>query len=391
MVACLALLLVAAISYRAFRPPRTGVSVRPLSFEQAETPGGQSAGAVDADLASDARLPEAAGADLLTAGEQEWLLACQLPDGAIALTPEGETVVPYFANIAARTMVDIEPERVQLYMSWYIQHMNLPDRSGLSGTIYDYEMRYGALAPTFRYDSADSYAATFLSLASYYLLRTGDRDFISGNLDAIDLAASAILALQDGDGLVMVMPGSRTKYLMDNCESYQGLLDWARALDSLGFADTASLYRGAAETIRQGIESVLYDPARQAYAWSFSWLGKRFPRKNIWYPDNVSQIDVITSGVISPGDPRAARIWEDFNARFPFWDQGVNGDHFPWARVAQAAVMMNDTRLAENFLTWVSQEFTWNGRPYPWHVSESAITIEVSRAVQARAPGRVAN
>lgn len=135
MVACLALLLVGVISYRAFRPPRTGVSLTPLSFEQAETPGGQSAGAVDADLVSDARLPEAVGTDLLIAGEQESLLACQLPDGAIAQTPEGEAVAPYFANIAAKTLVDIEPERARSYMSWYIRHINRPDRFGFTGTI----------------------------------------------------------------------------------------------------------------------------------------------------------------------------------------------------------------------------------------------------------------
>jgi len=232
VIAWLALLLVAATSYRAFRPPRAWVNLTPLSFErpaqrsapstalQSEGPESETDGDVQstkspgersvgtpgdqADGAVQVRPAEVVGAESLIAGEQEWLLACQLPDGAIAQTPDGETVVPYFASIAARTIVDIEPARARAYMSWYIQHMNLPDRSGLSGTIYDYEMRQGVLTPTFSYDSADSYAATFLSLASYYLSRTGDRGFISANLDAIDLAASVILTLQDKEGLVLV-------------------------------------------------------------------------------------------------------------------------------------------------------------------------------------------
>jgi hypothetical protein len=159
--------------------------------------------------------------------EREWLLQSQMANGAIAQNPLQNLVVPYFASIAAKTMVDIDASRAKNYISWYLANMNMPDRDGLSGTIYDFVMKDGELVPTYKYDSADSYAANFLSLVAYYYHRTGDIDFVTSNLTAIDLAAQVILALQDDDGLVRVMPGSRTKYLMDNSECYRGLLDWA--------------------------------------------------------------------------------------------------------------------------------------------------------------------
>lgn len=322
---------------------------------------------------------------VLIEGEELWVEGSQLKDGAIAQTPEGLTVVPYFGNIAAKTLVDIDPAKARLYMTWYIRHMNRPDRQGLAGTIYDYEMTYGGLQPTFTYDSADSYAATFLTLASYYLRQTGDTAFIQDNLDSIDLAASVILALQDSDGLIVFSPGAGTKFLMDNSESYRGLLDWADALDTLGMHVEASAYRDAAGRVLNGIQSVLYDPVRQDYAWSLNWTGKQFPSPSLWYPDNVSQIDLISCGVLSPDDPRAVKIWQDFNARFPDWDEGEGDerDGFPWTEVAQVAVTMGDTGQASTFLEWANKEYARDGHPYPWHVSESASAVEVGKALQA--------
>lgn len=316
--------------------------------------------------------------------ETLWLLSCQTPEGAIAQTPSGKEVVPYFANLAAKTMVDIEPDNVRRYISWYIGHMNMPDRYGLPGTVYDYKLEREGLVPTYRYDSADSYAATFLSLVSYYMEKTLDRRFVLANLDSIDLAASVLTSLQQDDGLVVVMPKSSTKYLMDNCEAYRGLMDWVGVLESLGLPERASSYRIAAERVRGGIEGILYDAEKGSYAWSLSWYGKRFPKRGKWYPDAVSQIDPITTGVLSPDDPRAVRIWDDFNAQFPSWNCGVKGDVFPWAKIAVAAETMGDRDRAAAFMDWAAAEFAENGRPYPWYVLESASIIDLHRTLGLR-------
>jgi hypothetical protein len=313
--------------------------------------------------------------------EREWLLQSQMTNGAIAQNPLQDLVVPYFANIAAKTMVDIDASGAKSYISWYLENMNRPDRGGLSGTIYDFVKRDGELVPTYKYDSADSYAATFLSLVAYYYHRTGDTEFITSNLTAIDLAAQVILELQDDDGLIRVMPGSRTKYLMDNSECYRGLLDWAGVLRDLGEEHQSGIYVDVARQIANGIRNELYDPERGVYAWSLTWYGRRFPKEGKWYPDAVSQADLIYCGVVPPSSPEAEGIWARLNEQFPHWDQGVTGDRFPWAKIALTATMMNDPGRAEIFVSWVRDKYAESGRPYPWYVMESSGTLDAVKAI----------
>jgi len=309
--------------------------------------------------------------------ETRWLIACQMPDGPIAQTPLGEKIVPYFANFAAKTLVDIDPGRARRYMNWYLDHLNRPDRFGLAGTVYDYELSDMGWLPTLEYDSADSYAATFLSLVSHYLARTGDRDFVESNLDDINLVASVLLALQDKDGLTFVAPGSSTKYLMDNCEVYRGLIDWAEALLLLGRPEAASQMTFAAENVRLGIERVFYSAHRGQYAHTVSWYGKKYPKPGRWYPDAVSQLYLITEGVLRTDDQRAYRMWSSFNEQFPAWNECGTYDGFPWAKVALAAARMGDTDRADRFLAWVAEEFGQKARPYPWYVLESAHIVDL--------------
>ena len=316
--------------------------------------------------------------------EKEWLLQSQMPNGAIAQTPQQDLVVPYFANLAAKTLVDIEPQRAKNYISWYLTNMNNPDRNGLAGTIYDYVKRDGQLVPTYRYDSADSYAATFLSLVSYYFNSTRDVEFVELNLDSIDLAAKAILKLQDTDGLVRVMPGSRTKYLMDNSECYRGLLDWAGVLRFFGEDKLASQYEDAAERVSQGIDEVLYDAEKESYAWSLSWLGKRFPRQGKWYPDAVSQTDLILCGLLEPESEKAAGIWAKFNEQFPLWDQGITGDRFPGPRSRsqpRSWKIQSGLRGLSRGLETSSPEAEGL-----WYVMESAGTIDAATLVLKKLP-----
>jgi hypothetical protein len=156
---------------------------------------------------------------------------------------------------------------------------------------------------------------------------------------------------------------------------------------TLGFPEKAAAYRDAAERMRMGIERLLYVPARGEYAYSLSWLGKRLPKAGKWYPDAVSQLDLITSGVLRPDDPKAVKIWNEFNAQFPGWNQGITSDGFPWAKIALTSAMMGDTDQANAFLTWVSKRFGQAGRPYPWYVLESASIIDLYRELNPVAAG----
>ncbi len=302
-----------------------------------------------------------------------WLKDCQLPNGAVAQTPGHSLVIPYFANLAAKVMVDYDPSWSLAYMDWYLCNLNVPDKWGIEGTVYDYEMKSGQLVSTRNYDSADSYASTFLSLVSYYCENTGNFEFVQSNKASLDKVAGVILGLMDQDGLVRAKPNSGTKYLMDNAEAYRGLLDWAETLTKAGFLDDAETQRILAGTVREAVLGIMFDPKTGDYAWSLSWYGKRFPRKGKWYPDAVSQIFLLSSGLIDLDGPEAAGIWERFNSKFPKWSLGETGDDFPWAEIAVASAVMGDTDLAGAFVGWASEKYP--RRQYPWHVLESSNLI----------------
>ena len=102
-----------------------------------------------------------------------WLATQQLPDGGILYT--STEIKPYFANLAAIGWLEDRTKipQVEAWMSWYIGHFNWPDRWGEYGTVYDYSVSGATETSLGTFDSADSYAATFLSLAET-LWNTGD-------------------------------------------------------------------------------------------------------------------------------------------------------------------------------------------------------------------------
>jgi len=132
-------------------------------------------------------------------------------------------VVPYFVNLVAMDLLPQDPGRVKRYMEWYLGHLNYPDIYGLTGTIYDYYITESSETPAYTYDSADSYAATFLFLTFLYTEKTGDYQFVRDNLQKLKEVAYVIAYLQDRDGLVKAVPHLNLKYLVDNIEDICGL------------------------------------------------------------------------------------------------------------------------------------------------------------------------
>ena len=132
-------------------------------------------------------------------------------------------VVPYFVNLTAIDLLPYDPERVKRYIKWYLEHLNYPDMYGLTGTIYDYYITGTSEIPTYTYDSADSYAATFLFLTFLYTEETGDYQLIRDNLQKLKDIAYVIAYLQDTDGLIKALPYLNLKYLVDNIEDTCGL------------------------------------------------------------------------------------------------------------------------------------------------------------------------
>jgi hypothetical protein len=86
-------------------------------------------------------------------------------------------------------------------------------------------------------DSDDSYAATFLSLASRYVTISGNNSWLQANLQKLkDISYSNLARSMKPSGLTTVFQHSQNttnaSYLMDNCEGYRGLRDFAQLLRS---------------------------------------------------------------------------------------------------------------------------------------------------------------
>lgn len=310
--------------------------------------------------------------------EYEWLNALVRHDGAMTIGGDNTRIIPYFSNIAAIELVKHDPNSVRNYMDWYLRHLNQPDRWGLEGTIYDYEIINEECTSTKRYDSADSYAATFLSLIYSYVDFTKDTDFIESNRISIDSICQVIIQLQDPrDGLVWSKADRLIKFLMDNTETYKGLLDWSNTLKILGETEEADFYYSKALDIKRGIESSLWDEDSGTYIWAIYPLGiKRRVNWNKWYPDAVSQLYPILNNLISVDDWKARSIYASFNSHFSEWPINEKRDPFPWVSVAFVAKSLGDNENVHRFLEMAKEQYLSDNRPYPWYSLESAYLIK---------------
>jgi len=321
----------------------------------------------------------------LAAAEHAWLAACQTPLGALVMAPGDSRIVPYFANYAAMTLLRWDVPLVERYMRWYLDRLNSPDRFGLDGTIYDYVLQGGREVSQRDYDSADSYAATFLTLVARYVFATGNGQFVLDNLSDLRRVANVCLALQDPvDDLVWAKPDHRYKFLMDNCEVQLGLESWAELLRTIGLWHEAGPYAAAAKRIRAAIEDELWDERAGAYAWAKTPSGPRGQRRR-WYPDAVGQLYPGLFGVIDPAGQRNQDLLTQLDTAYPRWPTLGSGDTFPWALVAYANARGGRVEQAQRFVDEVSARFITAGRPWPWYNMEAAFFADT--VLELAAPG----
>ncbi len=298
--------------------------------------------------------------------ETAFLATLQLENGAIPMTysANGElTMNPYFADFAALALLDNAEkyaDNVVKYMDWHFAHLNTAeeDFNGLDGTIYDYiiTMKDGRIINervstpenADSYDTTDSYAATFLTVVYKYLCKTGDSNYIVANAEDIERITNVMFSnLQNG--LTYAKPNHRVKYLMDNCEVYEGALAAAGLFEVIAkgdssYTDITEKCRDLAITVKENIERKLwnyvggyYRPGITAYVSIptkiFSW--------NTYYPQATSQLFPIICGVIDPGCERAKTLYNKFSESF-HWEAFDYPDPFYWGANVYAAAVMND-------------------------------------------------
>ena len=340
--------------------------------------------------------------------ETQWLASLQLENGAIPMTyaENGNlTVNPYFADFAALALLDNAEkyaDNVVRYMDWHLEHLNTAeeDFNGLDGTIYDYviTMKDGRIESEAvshpdnadSYDTTDSYAATFLTVVYKYFRQTGDREYLVSHAEELERITDVIFSnLQDG--LTYAKPNHRVKYLMDNCEVYEGAVAAAGIFDEIvlsGRAEYVDLRDDCAElvsVIRNNINYKLwnfvggyYSPGIAAYVGVptkiFSW--------SLYYPQATSQLFPIICGVIEPDTERAQYLYGEFCESFE-WERFDYPDAFYWGANVYAAAVMNDLDRVVTYMeeySAVTENHSW-----PLYNADSARTSMAAYIMLERA------
>ena len=258
--------------------------------------------------------------------------------GAIRHTPRGG-INWYFANQALLLLVDDFPEKAKAHLDAYLRNVGL--REGAGYTVPDFED--AQFQRPRQPDSHDAYAGTLLSLAAAYVRRTGDYDWLRYQRDMLKAVARANITEQIKGkesaipGLVRVFQkGSKhlntgeplpdTGYLMDNCEAYAGLRDFAEVLDRIGDAH-GPFFREVSMEIAAGIHA-LYLEEVGAYRWAD--YAPDMPGE-AWYPDLMSQVfpDLLRVEGLDPevAAQRAERAWDYVMNAQPEWYTVDDEDH----------------------------------------------------------------
>jgi hypothetical protein len=299
-----------------------------------------------------------------------WLEGQQLPDGAILYS--ANEINPYFANLAATGWLRDSSKipQVEAWMRWYIDHVNWPDYNGIYGTVYNYSYANGVETSTNSYDSADSNAATFLTLAEalYNTGNSGAQAFVQNTVGEyiLNVTGNIIANLQQSNGLVFAKPDYQIEYLMDNSEDYRGLKDLAnlatQAWDDTG---TTSWYQAHAASIQSGIRNVLYNSHMKLY---YPYAGSSAPSMSTFYPDAVSQLYPAVQGVVAASSKQAKDSYIAFNDAWPGWTNLLFSSQtsFPWVVVSYAAYLDGDTSSVSKYITTLQKKYVNVTPDFPW-------------------------
>jgi hypothetical protein len=276
--------------------------------------------------------------------------ALRLNDGPLAgaypIAPAGK-VNWYFANLGLMGIVnklsaDDGDFYIRQYLDAFVRHVDG------DGIIFD----YGPNGPEFP-DSHDSYAATFLTLVLAYETHSGNSVWANSNMATLKLMAYNCLTTQVKSNMLTSVfrngVPSNIGYLMDNCEVYRGLRDFAALLRKRGDTD-ADYYDSFATQIPLGMRalfSVAYKPsdAHQSPETTF-------------YPGTTCQVFPQAFGV-----PELSNTFDTayfyLNNHSPGWEKGTY-DMFPWAVLGYVAAVRNDAQRARTQLATMNTLFQSN-------------------------------
>lgn len=319
--------------------------------------------------------------------EIDWILSSVRSDGAIALTPEKRRIQPYFANLAARALLVSKTKHAKVvknWMIWYFAHLNRPDRWSLHGTIYDFDLdSSGKLKSTSNYDSSDSYAATFLSLAWNYLQVTQDSQFVIENLSSLMSIANAIRGTLSKDGLTAAKPDYPIIYSMDNVEVWKGISEFESLLLTIGKNKEAAEMNALAAKMESAIENELWDSSKKRFR--VHQLESAQDRSS-FYPHETAQLWPVING-LPLATKNAKTLWKNFTENNPNW-MTITADPFPWTALAIAGLEAKEFEVVDRYVEHLDTRLL-KTRKWPWHIGESAGLILVFEKRDQMLPSNV--
>jgi hypothetical protein len=225
-------------------------------------------------------------------------------------------IIPYFLNLALLLELPVKSnfKDTRNYIIWVFNNLNYPDKHGLTGTIYDFQItKSGSETPTEKYDSVDSYSASFLMVLNEYVNRTADDKLIRENSAKIKDIAYTLAYLQDSDGLTTALPNSNQKYLMDNCEVYGGLSAFIQLAENhLQFDKEEKMYYSEIQrNLKLGINTILYNPDNRNYDWAVDEVNHQSDWE-VYYPDSYAQLFPVLFDITEDDDLKQ-HLWTEFN------------------------------------------------------------------------------
>lgn len=318
--------------------------------------------------------------------EADWILTQQRASGAVVTPYPGQPkIVPYFAHLAlyGPAAWGLSLPQVQVYLDWYLSRLERPDRYGVTGTVYDYYLdERGSEVPAYTYDSSDSYAATFLTLVRLYYGTSGDRAWLEDHWPELDLVAGAMLATLQKDNLTLARPDWRVKYLMDNCEVYRGLKDYAWLLAEAGCTGEAEGYEALAGKVRESLEAKMRVNGGYCPAIYRAGLRRR-PNWKKWYPDALAQLFPIITGIVSPDGETARRLYGNFLRNYPRWYEQTTPENFITTLAVYAAALMDDRWRVRRYVEGLEENIIARAHPWPYHAAEAGILLLALKAYLA--------
>ena len=254
-----------------------------------------------------------------------------------ANSPDGTPFVqvsPYFGHLAALAVLKTQGSAgipyAENWIRWNLRH--LTPASAKDGVPYEHFYRASGSDETTcldpanpklcRYnDATDSAAALFLTVLYAFETSGGKQELLLNpkNRKLIEAQGETILKLQQSDGLVWAKADYPVEFLEDNCEVYEGLRSLA-LLEGRVYGDlkSSNRYQSAAERVRAGILTTLYDPINRRYRVSKQGDKLQDSDGKTWYPDLQAQFWVTLFRVEPAGYPHRK---ERLNSLLEAWDR----------------------------------------------------------------------